>query len=135
MPRKYILLIEDEPDLRETLKELFEMLGFQVETAANGREGLSKLETLGNPCLITLDLMMPVMTGWEFLDTLKSEPLHGRASIPVVVVSAAVDVVAVEAQYGCRSLEKPVDIDKLLALANDHCESCYDACPSCGATA
>ena len=124
MPCRHILLIEDEPDLRETLKELLELMGFEVQTAANGREGLVNLETKGHPCLIMLDLMMPVMNGWQFLETLKKDPLHRRAAIPVVVVSAAVDVVEIQAQYGCRSLSKPVDIDKLLNMAHEHCESC-----------
>ena len=119
-----ILLIEDEPDLRETLKDLLELMGFEVETAANGREGLVNLETKGPPCLIMLDLMMPVMNGWQFLDALSKQPLHGNPAIPVIVVSAAVDMVEIQAQYGCRSLNKPVDIDKLLGMAHEHCESC-----------
>ena len=120
----HILLIEDEPDLRDTLRELLELIGFQVETAANGREGLLKLETKGNPCLIMLDLMMPVMNGWQFLETLKKDPQHGRAEIPVIVVSAAVEMADIQSQYGCRSLSKPVDIDRLLDLAHEHCGNC-----------
>ena len=124
MPGYHILLIEDEPDLRETLRELLELIGFQVETAANGREGLLKLETKGNPCLIMLDLMMPVMNGWQFLETLKKDPQHGRAEIPVIVVSAAVEMADIQLRYGCRSLSKPVDIDRLLDLAHEHCGNC-----------
>lgn len=124
MTCRHILLIEDEPDLRETLKDLLELIGFQVETAANGREGLRKLESAGNPCLIMLDLMMPVMNGWQFLETIRKDPQPGRAAIPVVVVSAALDMADIQAQYGCRSLSKPVDIDKLLDLAHEHCASC-----------
>ena len=120
MSCRHILLIEDEPDLRETLKELLEMLGFTVQTAANGREGLNKLASAGDPCLIMLDLMMPVMDGWQFLETLKNHPLHGQ--IPLIAVSAAVDVVEIQAQCGCRSLSKPVDIDMLIDLAHEHCE-------------
>jgi len=120
----HILLIEDEPDLRETLRDLLELFGFRVETAANGQEGLHKLESVGNPCLILLDLMMPVMNGWQFLETLRKDPQPGRASIPVLVVSAALDMLDIQAQYGCRSLSKPVDIDKLLDMAHAHCESC-----------
>ena len=118
----HILLIEDEPDLRETLRELLEMVGFQVETAANGREGLHKLDTAGHPCLIMLDLMMPVMNGWQFLETIRQDPRPDRAAIPVVVVSAAIDMVELESRYGCRSLTKPVDLDVLLDLANEYCQ-------------
>ena len=123
MPHRHILLIEDEADLRETLKDLLELTGFEVETAANGREGLVKLETRSPPCLIMLDLMMPVMNGWQFLETLRKDPLHARASIPVVVVSAAVDMAEIETQYACRALQKPVDIDRLLDMAQAHCQS------------
>jgi CheY-like chemotaxis protein len=118
---QHILLIEDERDLRETLRDLLELTGFQVETAANGREGLHKLESAGNPCLILLDLMMPVMNGWQFLETLRKDPQPGRAAIPVVVVSAALDMLGIQSQYGCRTLSKPVDIDKLIGLASAHC--------------
>ena len=124
MTCRHILLIEDEPDLRETLRELLELVGFKVETAANGREGLRKLESAGNPCLILLDLMMPVMNGWQFLEALRKDPLPGRASIPVLVVSAALDMQDIQSQYGCRSLRKPVDIDKLINLASEHCANC-----------
>lgn len=120
----HILLIEDEPDLRETLKDLLELIGFQVETAANGREGLRKLDSAGNPCLILLDLMMPVMNGWQFLDALRKDPQPGRASIPVLVVSAAMDLLDIQSQYGCRALSKPVDIDKLIDMASEHCGNC-----------
>jgi CheY-like chemotaxis protein len=65
-----------------------------------------------------------VMNGWQFLETLKKDPQHDRAAIPVVVVSAAVDMCEIQTQYGCRSLSKPVDIDKLLGMAHEHCESC-----------
>jgi len=121
---RHILLIEDEPDLRETLRDLLELIGFQVETAANGREGLDKLDNLGHPCLIMLDLMMPVMNGWQFLENIRKDSRPDRAALPVVVVSAAADVTDVQSRYGCRSLSKPVDIDRLLALAHQHCESC-----------
>ncbi|MDB5778002.1 MAG: hypothetical protein JWP79_185 [Polaromonas sp.] len=118
----HILLIEDEPDIRETLRELLELVGFKVETAANGREGLDKLESAGRPCLILLDLMMPVMNGWEFLDALQKSPDPDRAAIPVIAVSAAVEMVDLKARYGCRSLKKPVDIDTLLNMVREHCD-------------
>jgi CheY-like chemotaxis protein len=67
MDPHHILIIEDEPDLRETLKELFQLEGFKVLTASNGQEGLKALRESGKPCLIFLDLMMPIMSGWEFI--------------------------------------------------------------------
>lgn len=119
----HILLIEDERDLRETLRELLELDGFHVETAANGREGLDSLERAGHPCMILLDLMMPVMNGWQFLETLRQTPQPGWASIPVVVVSAAIDLLDLQPQYGRRTLSKPVNIDSLIDLAHLYCRS------------
>lgn len=53
MPCKHIVVIEDDTDLRETLKDLLEMEGFRVITASNGREGLRQIEQNGQPCLIS----------------------------------------------------------------------------------
>lgn len=118
-----ILIIEDEPDLRDTLKDLLEVYGFRVSTAGNGAEGLRRLREDGTPCMILLDLMMPVMTGWEFLETLKSEHRQILDVTPVTVLSAAADVSGVEQEYGCRVLRKPVDIKQLVTLAKESCES------------
>ena len=118
----HILLIEDERDLRETLKELLELDGFHVETAANGREGLDSLERAGHPCMILLDLMMPVMNGWEFLDAMQRNGQDLLAKTKVAVVSAAADMAEVQQQYGCSVLKKPVSIDRLFALAHAACD-------------
>jgi DNA-binding response OmpR family regulator len=120
MAHGWILIIEDEPDLRETLRDLLEMEGFEVATAANGREGLAVLEEAGKPCLILLDLMMPVMDGWQFLEALRNR--HQPAGAAVVIVSAVADVSDVGERYGCEVLKKPVKIAQLLAFAHAHCK-------------
>ena len=122
MPCKHIVVIEDDTDLRETLKDLLEMEGFRVITASNGREGLHQIEQKGQPCLILLDLMMPVMNGWEFLEVLRRERTASLARTPVAVVSAAADIADVERDYGCSVLKKPVSLERLFALAHAHCE-------------
>jgi CheY-like chemotaxis protein len=124
MPCKHIVVIEDDTDLRETLKDLLEMEGFSVVTASNGREGLRQIEQNGQPCLILLDLMMPVMNGWEFLQALRQEKAAPLAQTPVAVVSAAADIADVERDYGCSVLKKPVSLERLFALAHAHCENC-----------
>jgi CheY-like chemotaxis protein len=124
MPCKHIVVIEDDTDLRETLKDLLEMEGFSVVTASKGREGLRQIEQNGQPCLILLDLMMPVMNGWEFLETLRREKAALLAQTPVAVVSAAADIADVERDYGCSVLKKPVNLERLFALAHAHCENC-----------
>lgn len=121
MACKPILIIEDEPDLRETLRDVLEMEGFHVATAANGLEGITLIQELGSPCLILLDLMMPVMDGWQFLDTFGA---RCETPAPVAVVSAAADIADVERRYGCMALKKPVRLEQLLTLAHTHCEAC-----------
>lgn len=119
-----IMIIEDEADLRETIKEMLEISGFSVLTAENGREGLRLINEIGKPCLILLDLMMPVMNGWEFLERLKNTDEHVLSDIPVTVTSAAADVADVQRQYGCNVLKKPLSMERLVALAHEHCQTC-----------
>jgi CheY-like chemotaxis protein len=124
MPCKHILVIEDDTDLRETLKDLLEMEGFNVVTASNGWEGLRQIEQNGQPCLILLDLMMPMMNGWEFLEALRREKEAPLAQTPVAVVSAAADIADVGRDYGCSVLKKPVSLERMFALAHAHCDIC-----------
>lgn len=118
---KQILLIEDERDLRETLKLLLELEGFRVSAAQNGREGLDLLDTSAPPCLIVLDLMMPVMNGWEFLETIKRDhhALLGETSL--LVITAAADAGHDPSDLGCPVLKKPFDVEPLLQFARQHC--------------
>ena len=115
-----ILLIEDDPGIRETMRELLELEGFCVRTADNGHSGLEALDQLGRPCLILLDLMMPVMDGWQFLDVLRR--LDGIGDVPVAVVSAAADLADVQRRYACDVLQKPVDLPRLIATAHRFCD-------------
>lgn len=114
-----ILLIEDDPHLRESVQAVLEVEGYQVVTAQHGLEGLQRLDATTQPCLILLDLMMPVMNGWEFLETMQGR--HEGPKPPVVVVSAAAQLDDVQARFQCQVLRKPFDIDHLLAMAEQHC--------------
>src|SRR5690606_28206772 len=89
-PCKTILVVEDDADIREVLREVLEVEGFTVRTADNGKVGLEALEEIGRPCLILLDLMMPVMNGLEFLAALRAR--SAPRSPPVVIVSAYSDI-------------------------------------------
>lgn len=124
MPHTNIVIIEDDVDLRETMKELLEIEGFTVVTAENGREGMKLIEHDVTPCLILLDMMMPVMNGWEFLDTMQRERQALLAETRVAVVSAAADMTDVQRQYGCSVLRKPVNVEQLFALAHAACDDC-----------
>jgi len=113
-----VLIIEDDPDLREMMAQLLGLEGFQADAVANGREALEHLRHCPAPNLILLDLMMPVMDGWEFRRAQRRDPK--LADVPVVVLSAldparAGDIGAVD------FLKKPLDFDRLMSLVRRHC--------------
>ena len=81
-----ILIVEDDADIREALALTLRDGGFEVASAANGKEGLEQLQNGPRPDLIVLDLMMPVMDGWQFRREQQRDLRW--ASIPVVIVSA-----------------------------------------------
>lgn len=85
MSIKKILIVEDDANIRDVLKLALEFEGYEVVSAKNGKEGLDLLLPT-DPGLILLDLMMPVMNGWEFVEQLKQKNLF--AKYPVIVVSA-----------------------------------------------
>src|SRR4051812_14627619 len=110
---KGILVVEDDDDIRETIREVLSDEGYHVHTAPNGRAGLDWLHDQDHhprPNLILLDLMMPVMNGFEFLQALRQDA--ALKGIPVVVVSAWGDE-ARDAGANCF-IAKPVDLSKLV---------------------
>jgi CheY-like chemotaxis protein len=112
-----ILIIEDEEAIRDALVFALEIEGYRVSTAANGEEGLAFLRNAPAPCLIVLDLMMPVMNGWEFVESIRKD-IH-LAVIPIVVMTAfASHAKAIPAQ---GIVEKPVDLPVLLQFVGLYC--------------
>ncbi len=111
----YILVVDDNHDLRELVREILEFEGYVVVTASNGKEALERLGGADLPSLILLDLMMPTMNGWEFrAEQLKDLRL---ASIPLVVLTG--DGNASEKARVLRAtsyIMKPVHLDSLLAI-------------------
>src|SRR5205814_763382 len=93
-----VLVIDDDPDLRSAVVDLFQDRGFLALSAADGRLALDLLESIGDlkelPCAIVLDLMMPVMDGWTF----RREQLQRRdlSAIPVVVMSAVANPATID---------------------------------------
>jgi CheY-like chemotaxis protein len=87
MATNRVLLVEDDLDIRDTLQDLLESEGMDVIPAANGKQAIDFL-TLNDPPgadLVILDLMMPLMSGWEVLEVLSANPVLKR--IPVIVLS------------------------------------------------
>src|SRR5689334_11479746 len=80
-----VLIVEDDADLREMMAQLLTMEGFASTAVANGREALDYLRDGGRPNVILLDLMMPVMDGWEFLREQTRDTV--LATLPVIILS------------------------------------------------
>ena len=111
-----ILVVEDDASIRTTVAEALEDMGYLVETASNGAEALAKVREDGFAAIV-LDLMMPVMTGWEFLDACGEDLLAEQ--IPVAVVSAAYAPGAVASRPAVSAvLSKPFDLDVLEAIVH-----------------
>lgn len=92
--------------------------GFQTVGASNGAEAMEYLQTSEPPCLIILDLLMPVMDGRQFRTALLEDP--DLVSIPVVVVSALDSSVVADLAV-VRAFRKPLDIDALVRVVREHC--------------
>src|SRR5262245_26120205 len=91
------------------MQEVLEFEGFEVVTAANGRQGLEALERPPRPAVILLDLMMPEMNGAEFLSVMRAHRVHGNT--PVVVVTAFAD--RADGLRADAVIEKPVNLEAL----------------------
>ena len=130
---KCILVVEDNQDIRESVAEALEMEGFAVHTASNGQEALEKLPHLPEP-LILLDMMMPVMNGWEFLNARQTNAQF--AEYPVVVVSAVPVGKALVPETGLIHaeglLEKPINLSNLLKVVQTYCEPAVIPAPKNG---
>ena len=113
-----VFVVEDDHDTRDMLGRFLELEGFRVEVAANGQQALERLSAGIQPCVILLDLMMPVMDGWQFR---RQQVLDAHlAEIPVIVVSAAgKDRMAGIDAHGY--LAKPVDLEQLLEQVSHYC--------------
>lgn len=109
-----VLVVDDDPDILEALSEILEAEGFKIRRARHGKEALDRLEP-SPPQLILLDLMMPVMDGWEFAQQLKQKAL--TPDIPIIVLSADRNVGTKAREIGAVGhLAKPFELNELLSL-------------------
>lgn len=117
----HVLIVDDDAAIRAMLTELIEDCGCTALGAANGQEALDVLRQYAKPpSLILLDLMMPVMDGWEFRQAQLSDP--ELSSIPVIVLSARADMNSGSQALAAQAyLQKPVDIIYLQQLVVQHC--------------
>jgi CheY-like chemotaxis protein len=115
-----VLVVDDDYAVLDAIKEVLEDEGYEVSLAANGLEALKELRRGDRPCVILLDLMMPVMNGWEF----RREQLldQALAAIPTVIVTAhnRPDE-STEELMASACLRKPAQPDQLLATVQKYC--------------
>nr|WP_217917437.1 MULTISPECIES: response regulator [unclassified Myxococcus] len=110
-----VLVVDDDPDILEALSEILEAEGFEIRRARNGKEALDRLEP-EPPNLILLDLMMPVMDGWEFAQRMRQKPPE-VARIPLIVLSADRNVGSKASDIGAVGhLAKPFELNDLLDM-------------------
>ncbi len=110
-----VLVVDDDESLREAIAEAITDAGYVVQQARDGREALEKMRAV-SPCIVLLDLMMPVMDRWEVVTAMDSDA--ALANVPVCVVSAQDRL---PPPRSARSLKKPVSVAALLEAVEAHC--------------
>lgn len=123
---KSVLVVEDDWDLRDSLAAVLEGEGYTVFQAENGRKALDFLLGLKSeneyPSCILLDLMMPVMSGDEFLKIIRSKHAQTLAKIPVVVATAAGHSHALSVlPPDVLQIKKPMELNDLLTTLDQKC--------------
>jgi CheY-like chemotaxis protein len=112
-PHGGVLVVDDDVDLRETMRDVLEAEGYRVVVASNGKDALEQVRQVPAPGLILLDLAMPVMNGVEFCEALASDPSLPR--IPTIVFTAAGRTASRNLAPNIDAcLQKPVRLDDLL---------------------
>lgn len=112
-----ILLVEDDPDIQETVRDLIVALGYSVTVANNGREAFAHLSNTARfPCLVIMDLFMPEMNGYELLKLLRKDDRF--VTLPIVVCSATDDRPPGAARY----IKKPFELHALIDAVKSFCQ-------------
>lgn len=119
---KSVLVVEDDEDVRDCILQVLVDEGYSAEVAADGKEGLEKLARMPVPTLVLLDLMMPSMNGWEFLDAQKRDPK--LAGHKVVTISAIKPNTSIEDPTPLKTdgtIKKPIHLELLWEKVNEFC--------------
>ena len=120
-----VLVVDDDDELRETVRALLEYEGFATAGASNGEEALAYLRASPAPALILLDLSMPIMDGITFREEQRADPVI--AAIPVVVCSAAASIADKVRDLDVDGvLKKPVKLAQLIGCVARYCEPVLD---------
>jgi CheY-like chemotaxis protein len=106
---KTVLVVDDEADIRESLRDALGDEGYAVVVASNGKEALELLPALPKPCAVILDIIMPVMSGTELYEAMRATP--ALADIPVLISTSDPSRAPVRVPV----MKKPINLDRLLA--------------------
>ena len=111
MAMNHVLVVDDDPEIRAVVADVLTMEECRVETARDGAEALARIEA-ATPCVVLLDMRMPVMDGWQVAAQLRERGLE----LPIVVMTAAHDARAWAEEIGADAvLAKPFELDELVA--------------------
>lgn len=113
-----VLLVEDDARIRHSLQLALEAEGYNVTVAINGKDALDVLISPEKPCVVLLDMMMPVMNGREFLDIMKED--SELAEIPVIILSAIAEKVI--AKGAAAVIKKPFELTHVLNTIENFCQ-------------
>lgn len=121
--RGMVLVVEDDFGIRESISEVLEDHQYLPVPAVNGKDALERLKaSTDKPCVILLDIMMPVMDGWDFRAVQREDP--ELSSIPVVVLTAHANLREADARLKASAyLSKPVTMEALLSTVDRFCAS------------
>jgi CheY-like chemotaxis protein len=120
MSTRRVLIVDDDFDIRDSLKDALEDEGYVVDTAADGLDALERLRAPPFPCLILLDWMMPRCDGPQFRSEQRREP--AIADIPVVLLTADARLSEKVSEIGAQDcLKKPVHLNRLLEVIQRYC--------------
>lgn len=116
-----VMVVEDDQDVRQAISEVLEDNAYRSLTASNGQEAMDELRSgAQRPCLILLDIMMPIMDGWQFRSLQQQDPQ--LSDIPIVVLTAHADIQeAGRRMQAAACLKKPVQLASLLATVDQIC--------------
>lgn len=112
---KCVMVVDDEEDVRDALCDILEGYGYEAVSAPNGKEALKILRTREPPCFVLLDLIMPVMDGWQFLEAVDDD--EELSAIPISISTSAPE----RAPAGRLVFAKPIDIAALLEHIDRYC--------------
>lgn len=118
---KHVLIVDDNADLRELFTDAIGSRGYSVSAAENGHEALLSLRENPIPTLVFLDLMMPKMTGWDFLRVFDSKEFAAHAVITTSAVNMDLSTDGQTLPETAGRLLKPVSLSNLLSMVEKFC--------------